>query len=189
MFLFTRRLFMQIENVYIDYSLSFDSDLNIMNGSGNIKSFLYEDSEDEESIGFISFNYYNVYELGENDNLIYSADGVSEDELYMVSTVQNSDFELEYGGKLVTLDQIMIDEEYYTEELEQMVLKEFIHYCSYMVFDYILVIACKPITAKSESREIIEFPQIKLYKQFNFVNIGGSENRAPVMIKNLNYVD
>lgn len=67
-----------------------------------------------------------------------------------------------------------------------MPLEEFLKYCNYMMFDYILVIASRPMQESKKSQEIIEFPQLKLYTEFNFEYIGGSENRAPVMLKNLN---
>jgi hypothetical protein len=177
---------MNVENVNISYSLSFDLDLDMVNGIGRINVFFDEDYEEETCIGIIAFNYYNVYELGSNANLLVSADAVSGDELYMVETLLENDFEFEFGGKLITLDRIEIEETYYTEELEKLVMKEFLKYCSYMTFDYILVIACRPMKNNKKAQDIIEFPQLKLYLEFNFKYIGGSENKAPVMLKNIN---
>ena len=86
---------------------------------------------------------------------------------------------------MVTLDRIKIDEQYYSEELERLILKKFIDYCSYLMFDYMVVIAAKPL-GSNKLKSIVEFPQLKMYEDFNFINLGGTEKRAPVMVKNLN---
>jgi hypothetical protein len=180
---------MDINCVDIYYSLNVDTDLDIVNGFGNIKAFLNEDFDEETSIGTISFNFYNVYELGGNLNLLESADGVSGDEEYMVSTLLQSGFEFADGGKLVTLNLIKIEDEYHTQELEGLILEKFLHFCSYMMFDYMLVIACKPMGEKGSAGKVIEFPQLKLYKEFSFEVVSGSASHAPVMLKNLNLID
>lgn len=174
--------------MYIDYSLNFDTDINIMNGSGTINTILDADidAEEETQIGFLSYNYYNLDEIYGNEELIDCADSVSGDELYMISTLLDTDILLEFGGKLITLEQISIKKEYYSEELEKGILEDFIRYCNYMAFDYLLVIACKP--KGSEDSQTLEFPQFKLYRDFDFDHIGGSDNRAPVMLKRLGWV-
>lgn len=176
---------MKIDYFFIDYSLRFDGDVNIMNGSGTINTILDGDIDNEEEtrIGYLSYNYYNLDELSGSVELLDCADSISGDELYMMSTLLETDFDLEFGGKLITLDRIMIEKEYYSEELEKEILEEFIRYCNYMTFEYLLVIACKP--KENKDNRTIEFPQFKLYREFDFDHIGGLENRAPVMLKRL----
>ncbi|MBM4761248.1 hypothetical protein [Bacillus sp. B15-48] len=170
---------MMIEPIEIEYSLKFETDLNIINGSGRIYTYLDDEYEEETSIGHLSFNYYNGFELG--DELLLAADAVSGDELYMVNTLLENDFE--YDMRLVTLDQITINKQFYTEELEKEILESFIQYCKYMMLDYLLVIATNP--QKGSKQGVLEFPHLKLYKEFGFENIGGSENQSPVMLKSL----
>ncbi|MFS0821451.1 hypothetical protein [Bacillus sp. 1P02SD] len=168
----------------IEYSFSFDSDLNMMSGYGKITAFLDDDFEDEIEIGHLSFNYYNGYEMGDDQDLLLNADAISGDEEYMISTFLDTDFDI---GKIVTLDDITIFTEYDHDELEQQILKKFIHFCHYMGFDYILVIAAKP--RRDEEKEIIEFPQLKQYQELGFTKLGGSDSRAPVMMKILDEDD
>lgn len=176
---------MNISDFFIEYYLIFDANVNIMKGSGTINTFLDSDIDVGEvtEIGFLIFNYYNLDELDGDAELLDCADSVSGDELYMISTLLETDFDSEFGGKLITLDRIMIEKEFYSEELEKRVLEDFIRYCNYMTFEFLLVIACKP--KDNENRRTLQFPQFKLYRDLDFEHIGGSEPVAPVMLKRL----
>lgn len=66
-----------IENVLLDYSMSFDQDWNMVTCYGDIQAVLSEDSNEFVSVGTIYFHYYNVYELGSMLNVLISADSVS----------------------------------------------------------------------------------------------------------------
>lgn len=184
---------MVIDDVYIKYTHSYDEDLQMVNGYGDITSYITDEmleKDDAANIGSIYYNFYNTYDFSNDNSVILSADAISGDEMYMIYTLLNGNhgYDLDYGGKLISLDQIIIENQYYNERLERLILKEFINYCSYMMFDYIVVIAAKPKN-NNEVERIVEFPQIKMYDDFNFVNLGGTENQAPVMIKNLNLRD
>ncbi|MEI3612512.1 hypothetical protein [Pseudogracilibacillus sp. SO30301A] len=184
---------MPIDDIYISYTNIYDKDLQLINGNGDITSYITDEMLEQEnpaSVGSIIFNFYNTYLFNDNISLIVSADAISGDEEYMIHTLLegNHEYDLEFGGKVVTLDRIIIDNQYYSERLERLILKEFIDYCNYMMFDYLVVIAAKPVSCNKSTR-IVEFPQIKMYEDFNFVNLGGTEKRAPVMVKNLNLLD
>lgn len=178
-----------IENVLLDYSMSFDQDWNMVTCYGDIQAVLSEDSNEFVSVGTIYFHYYNVYELGSMLNVLISADSVSGDEEYIIATLMEENFEIEYGGKLITLDRIVLNEDYASENIEYLVLKEFLEYCRYMSFDYVAVIASEPIKKGCDEPSIITFPRMKLYRDFHFQLLGGSQPSAPVMVKNLNVVD
>lgn len=175
---------MLIEDISIEYTLQKDDDLNMVNGFGMINIFL---DDDFVSIGSIRFNFYNVYMFNGLTDLLLSADAIDGDEEYMISTLSEED--IEEGGQLITLDGIIMKEEYASDELEKSILKEFLSYCGYMMFDYVVVIASKPQKIEVEKKQLIEFPQLKLYKELNFKVIGGTERRTPVMLKNLHLKD
>ncbi|MBO1001841.1 hypothetical protein ACFSKI_11160 [Pseudogracilibacillus auburnensis] len=177
----------------ISYANSFDEDLYIINGFGEITSYINEEAVELDKtthIGSIFYRFYNTYEFADDLSIVISADAISGEEEYMMYTLLKGDhgYDLDYGGKVVTLDRIIIENKYYNEELERLILKKFISYCSYLMFDYIVVIATPPITP-NDSKGVIEFPQLKMYENFHFVNLGGTEKRAPVMVKNLNLKD
>ncbi|MCC3356113.1 hypothetical protein [Bacillus sp. REN16] len=169
---------MTIDFFHIDYSFSFDEDLNMMGGYAKITAFIDDDLDEEIEIGHLSFNFYNTYAMDDDQELLFSADEISGDEEYMISAFIESDF---IGGKVITLDQITIFEQYDQAGLEEQILEKFIDFCNYMNFDYILVIAANP--RKDEDNEVIEFPLLKQYQELGFTKLGGFENRAPVMIK------
>jgi hypothetical protein len=174
---------MTIEISDITYSFTLEPELNMINGYGEIKIFLDDDSEQEETIGSISFNFYNGYEFDSNQELLISSDSVSGDEVYMIHTFLESDFD---RGKIVTLDRINVLEAYNSVEIELQILKEFVEFCIYMDFDYIVVIAANPLN--HDQKGIIEFSQLKPYRELNFTKLGGTDNRLPVMIKVLDEI-
>lgn len=175
---------MIIEDINIEYTLQKDNVLNMVNGFGVVN--IYWD-DNIISIGSIRFNFYNVYMFDGLGDLLFSADAISGDEEYMISTLSEED--IEEGGQLITLDQIIMKEEYASAKLEKLILKEFLSYCGYMMFDYVAVIASKPLNLAVEAKQIIEFPQLRLYKELNFKVVGGLEKRAPVMLKNLHLIN
>lgn len=175
---------MIVDDIGIEYTLKKDNDLNMVSGVGKINIFL---NDDFESIGSIRFNFYNVYMFNSLTDLLVSASAISGDEGYMVSSLSEED--IEEDGKLITLDRIVMKEEYTSPELEKTILKEFLDYCGYMMFDYVSVIASQPLNLGVEKKKLIEFPQLWLYKELNFKVIGGTERRAPVMLKNLHLIN
>lgn len=184
---------MSIEDIKILYTNSYNKDLQLINGYGVIKSYITDEmieQDDPTTVGSIIFNFYNTDEFSDNISVVVSADAISSDEEYMVHTLLegNQGYDLGFEGKIVTLDRIKIDNQYYSERLECLILTEFIDYCSYMMFDYLVVIAAKLISSNNSTR-IVEFPQMKMYEKYNFVNLGGIEKRAPVMVKNLQLLD
>jgi len=174
---------MTIEISDISYSFSFETDLNMMNGYGEIKIFSDEDFEQEETIGGISFHFYNGYEFDSNQELLISSDSVSGDEIYMIHSFLESDFD---RGKIITLDRIDVQETYHSVEIELQILEEFVEFCNYMDFDYIVVIAANP--KHHDKKGIVEFPQLKPYRELNFTKLGGTDHRLPVMIKVLDEI-
>ncbi|THE11948.1 hypothetical protein E1I69_13125 [Bacillus timonensis] len=162
----------------IEYSFTFDSDLNMMSGYGKITAYLDDKFEDEIEVGHLSFHYYNGYEMGDDQDLLFSADAISGDQEYMISNFIDTDFD---GGKIITLDRITILNEYNQDEAEPQILKKFIEFCHYMNFDYVLVIAADP--RNDGDKEIIKFPKLKQYQELGFTKLSGSDSRAPVMIK------
>lgn len=173
-----------IDDISIGYTLKKDNDLNMVSGVGEINIFT---NDGFESIGSIRFNFYNVYMFSGLTDLLVSASAISGDEGYMVSALSEED--IEEGGKLITLDRIVMKEEYTSLELEKAILKEFLDYCGYMMFDYVAVIASQPLNLEVEKKTLIEFPQLRLYKELNFKVIGEKERRTPIMLKNLHLID
>ena len=55
-----------------------------------------------------------------------------------------------------------------------------------MMFDYIAVIASKPVGERIKSEKIVAFPQLRMYESLGFLTAGGNDKNNPVMIKNLN---
>lgn len=173
---------MPLEDIYISCNFRKDEELNMMHGYGDISIFK---SDKTVSVGSIYFNFYNVYEFDELRDLLIIADEISGDEIYMISELMENG--LENGGKLITLDRIILKDEYASAEREDLILNCFLDYCGYMMFDYVLTIASKPLSENKKGKGILDFPQIKLFQKYNFKVIGGSERQAPVMLKNLNF--
>lgn len=174
-----------IEDLNIKLSFQNDDDLHVMHGYGDVT--VYMDEKDEiVSIGSIYFNFYNVFSFDKFQHVLMSADSISGDEIYMMATLDEDDLE---GGSIITLDRIILKEGFASDEIEKVVLQKFIDICCYMMFDYILVIASKPLDLDKEEQPVIEFPQLKLYNGLNFKIIGGSDKKTPVLMKNLHYRD
>lgn len=57
------------------------------------------------------------------------------------------------------------------------------------MFDYLAVIAIKSGNVTDKKTTVLKFPQLKMYEDLNFVNIGGYEKKTPIMIKNLHLLD
>lgn len=176
---------MDIDHVYIEYTQEFEKELNIVHGFGSVSSFIDDEAEEPTDIGSIMYNFYNMFSFKRGNDALISADAISGDEEYMISTLLYSDFEFEDGGALVTLDRIILEEQYQSAKLERMILEEFLEYCSYMMVDYVAVIASKPLNERMKSDKIVEFPQQKMYEACDFITVGGSEKHNPVMIRNL----
>lgn len=168
-----------MEDIEITFSFRKDEELDIMDGHGEV-SLITE--EDLVKIGLIHFNYYNGYFFEDLIDLQIISDAISGDELYMLSELTGE--QLLEGSQLITLDRVIIEKEFESEELEKDILKKFIEDCRYFMFDTILVIASNPINP-SKDQKVLEFPKYKLYSELNFYPIGGSDKKTPVMLKNL----
>src|SRR5690625_113407 len=114
---------MDIDNIYINYSHEYNEDLNIVEGFGNIESFLEDDKGDPSRSGYIIYHYYNIYEFNSDQSLLLCADSLSGDEIFMVHTLLENEFDFTHGKKLITLDRISIKEKYYSINLEKKVLE------------------------------------------------------------------
>lgn len=176
---------MNIDHLYITYSHDYDKEINVISGHGEISLLQDGEVDEPEIIGATWFTYYNVYDFDEPDAVVFSAETISDDEEYMLSTLIYDNFPFENGGKLITLDRIEIADDYYSVELEQKVLEDLLEYCVYMDFDYIAVIASKPLDKIIEAGNVIEFPQTKQYEKYGFTVFGGIERKHPIMIKDL----
>lgn len=176
---------MLIEDINIELSFQNDDDLHMMNGFGDVTVYM-EEKDEMVSIGSIYFNFYNIFSFDKFQHVLMSADSISGDEVYMMSAVEEDELE---GGSIITLDRIMLKDGFVSDETEKVILRKFLDICHYMMFDYVLVIASKPLSLDKDEEPIIEFPQLKLYNELNFKIIGGSNKKTPVMMKNLHYRD
>ncbi|GGJ94216.1 hypothetical protein GCM10007063_15920 [Lentibacillus kapialis] len=103
---------MDIDEIYIDYSREYDKELNMVHGFGSVSSFMEEGINEPIHIGSIIYNFYNMFSFNQEKDALISADAVSGDEEYIMSTLLNNGFEFEEGGALITLDRIVLKEQW-----------------------------------------------------------------------------
>lgn len=179
---------MDISNIFLEYTHHYDKELNVVQGFASIQAFIGDDFDHPIEIGYIFFHYYNLYQFDSDQSLLLCADSISGDEIFIVHTLIESDFDFIHGQKLITLDRISIEDQYYSADVEEKVLEQFLGYLDYMMFDYVAVIAVKSPPLDKSTPQIIDFPQFKMYEKFNFKLVNKSDKKMPVMVKDLHLI-
>lgn len=166
----------------ISYSSKLDEDLGIINYNAEIQ-LVNTDTDNSRRVGKAIFNYYNLEEFSDWEEVLYCADGDSGDDLEVLSHISAyMEDEIPFG-KVALLKVLKIDKLYRGKKIGTEAIHQFIHYWRLCGMDFLAV---KPapldLSMSQKDREEYISRLIIFYKQFGFNVIEYKKLSEPVMI-------
>ncbi len=171
----------------VNYSSSFDDDLNIINCCAKL-NLINMKTDEEIDIGHANFNLFNSYRFADWFELVDCADGISGDTYEVLNVLTPFIDEEEINGKIVILNSFEIKDDYRNSGWGSMAMEEFLKYWSYKDIDYIALKPAPPANIEGKEREMYIKRLTEFYGKFGMSPLKSREYEEPCMGKNLNYL-
>lgn len=143
----------------------------------------------KKQIGQVQFNLYNLSYFSGADELINAADTKSGNEFITISAFTKLLTDDDFVGKLVSIYNFKIDEEYQGKKIGTYAMDQFISFWNIHDVDYLILIPAPledDMTKEDRKNSIISL--VRFYTKFGFENIHLEEEAEPILLRNKNRI-
>ena len=176
---------MENEILELTYSSSkFGEDLSIIHCWEEISTINIV-TEDETLVGTANFNFYNTLDYENWLDVVFVADGDSDDDYFVLETLENNLDEDEIlGYNIVLLKTIEIKPSYQYKGIGTMAMREFLNYWSYLGAE-ISTLEPAPLNSslKGVKRKNCIEKLVSFYSKLDFEEIWDEKEQEPYLYK------
>ncbi|WP_042348086.1 hypothetical protein [Bacillus massiliigorillae] len=176
------------EYINIRYTSTIDEEFPIINCRADIYLVNFNNHSEKE-IGNANFNLYNLSFFSDANDLVEAADADSGDEYVTISAFTKLIPVDDFVGKLVSIYDFKILEEYQGNRIGSYAMEQFIKYWSINDVDYLVLIPAplEKDLQELQRKKLID-DLVRFYTKFEFENINFEEGAEPILMRNKNTI-